>query len=152
MGMIKNIKRGKGWSRVEILDKTGSVDIFDEEQTTIETGKMYILLASDNRIVSAIPAEGAQQSDAAIIKFLNYKMLPYGDDEMFVVSFKPRMTKAGKKMATLTLADTSRDLHPVLVFPTAFAKAYMKIQEGSSYKFSFGKTKDGTVILEDIHV
>ena len=152
MGMIKNIKRGKGWSRVEILDKTGSVDIFDEEQTTIETGKMYILLASDNRIVSAIPAEGAQQSDAAIIKFLNYKMLPYSDDEMFVVSFKPRMTKAGKKMATLTLADTSRDLHPVLVFPTAFAKAYMKIQEGSSYKFSFGKTKDGTVILEDIHV
>jgi len=28
----------------------------------------------------------------------------------------------------------------------------MKIEEGSAYKFSFGKTKDGTVILEDIHV
>jgi hypothetical protein len=36
------------------------------------------------------------------------------------------------------------------VFPTTFAKAYMKIQEGNSYTFSFGKTKDGTVILEDI--
>jgi DNA polymerase III alpha subunit len=71
---------------------------------------------------------------------------------MFVVSFKPRMTKAGKKMASLTLADTSRELHSVTVFPTAFPRAYMHIEEGKSYKFSFGKTKDGTVTLEDIHV
>jgi hypothetical protein len=26
----------------------------------------------------------------------------------------------------------------------------MHIEEGKSYKFSFGKTKDGTVTLEDI--
>ena len=151
MGMVKSIKRGKGWSRVEILDKTGSVGIFDEEQTPIETGKTYILLASDNRIVAAIPADEARASNAALIKFLNYKQLPYKDDEMYVVSFKPRMTKAGKKMATLTVADSGRDLHSVLVFPTTFAKAYMKIQEGNAYTFSFGKTKDGTVILEDIN-
>ena len=150
MGMVKGIKRGPGWSRVEILDKTGSVGIFDEEQTAIENGKTYIILASDNRIVSAIPGEEARTSDTALIKFLNYKQLPFGEEEMFVVSFRPRITKAGKKMATLTLADTSRELHPVLVFPTTFAKAYMKIQEGSSYKFSLGKTKDGTTILEDI--
>jgi DNA polymerase-3 subunit alpha len=71
MGMVKTIKRGKGWSRVELLDKTGSVGIFDEEQTAIESGKTYILLASDNRIVSAIPAEDARSSDHALIKFLN---------------------------------------------------------------------------------
>ena len=150
MGMVKSIKRGKGWSRVELLDKTGSVGIFDEEQTTIESGKTYILLASDNRIVTAIPGDEARTSSAAIVKFLNYKQLPFGDEEKFVVSFKPRVTKAGKKMATLTVADTSRELHSVLVFPTTFAKAYMKLQEGNAYKFSFGKTKDGTVILEDI--
>jgi hypothetical protein len=27
----------------------------------------------------------------------------------------------------------------------------MKIEEGHAYKFTFGKTKDGTVILEDIN-
>ncbi len=151
MGMVKAIKRGKGWSRVEILDKTGSVGVFDEEQTAIESGKTYILLASDNRIVSAIPVDQARGSDNALIKFLNYKQLPFTEEEMFVVSFKPRITKAGKKMATLTVADTGRDLHSILVFPTTFAKAYMKIQEGNAYKFSFGKTRDGTVILEDIH-
>jgi DNA polymerase-3 subunit alpha len=150
MGMIKSIKRGKGWSRVEILDKTGSVGIFDEEQTTIEPGRSYLLLCDNNRIVTAIPVDEIKQSDSGLVKFLSYKQLPYKEEEMFVVSFKPRVTKAGKKMASLTLADTSRDLHSVTVFPTAFPKAYMKIQEGTAYKFSFGKTKDGTVIMEDV--
>jgi DNA polymerase-3 subunit alpha len=152
MGMVKAIKRGKGWSRVEILDKTGSVGIFDEESTTIETGRTYLVLANDNRIVSAVPIDEVKGSSNALVKFLGYKQLPYKEDEMFVVSFKSRITKAGKKMASLTLADTSRDLHSVTVFPTAFPKAYMHIEEGKSYKFSFGKTKDGTVIMEDVNV
>jgi DNA polymerase-3 subunit alpha len=152
MGMVKAIKRGKGWSRVEILDKTGSVGIFDEEGTTIETGRTYLVLANDNRIVSAIPVDEIKESSNALVKFLSYKQLPYSEEEMFVVSFKPRVTKAGKKMASLTLADTARDLHSVTVFPTAFPKAYMHIEEGKSYKFSFGKTKDGTVIMEDVNV
>jgi DNA polymerase-3 subunit alpha len=150
MGMVKAIKRGKGWSRVEILDKTGSVGIFDEEQTTIESGKTYIILASDNRIVTAIPADEIKGNDSGLIKILNYRMLPYKEEEMFVVSFKPRVTKAGKKMASLVLADGARDLHSVTVFPTSFAKAYMKIDEGKAYKFTFGKTKDGTTIMEDV--
>ena len=152
LGMAKAIKRGKGWSRVEILDKTGSVGIFDEESTTIETGRTYLVLANDNRIVSAIPVDEIKGSPNALVKFLSYKQLPYTEEEMFVVSFKPRITKTGKKMASLTLADTSRDLHSVTVFPTAFPKAYMHIEEGKAYKFSFGKTKDGTVIMEDVNV
>jgi DNA polymerase-3 subunit alpha len=150
MGMVKTIKRGKGWSRVEMLDKTGSAGIFDAEQSTVETGKTYIVLANDNRIMSAIPIENIKDVDSALIKFLNYKTLPYTDEELYVVSFKPRETKTGKKMAYLTLADTSRNLHPVVVFPTAFPKAYMKIKEGNSYKFALGKTKEGTIILEDV--
>ncbi len=150
MGMVKSIKRSKGWSRVEMLDKTGSVGIFDDEQTTIEAGRTYIVLVNDNRIVSAIPADEIKDSKDPLVKFLNYKMLPYKDDEMFVVSFKPRITKAGKKMASLTLADAGRGLHAVTVFPTAFPKAYMSIESGNVYKFTFGKTKDGTVIMEDV--
>ena len=151
MGMVKAIKRGKGWSRVEILDRTGSVGVFDEEQTAIETGKTYILLASDNRIVTAIPADEIRSSTSSLIKILNFRQLPYKEDELFVVSFKPRVTKAGKKMASLVLADAARDLHSVTVFPTAFPKAYMKIDEGKVYKFDLGKTKDGTVIMEEVY-
>jgi DNA polymerase III alpha subunit len=68
-----------------------------------------------------------------------------------VVSFKPRVTKAGKKMAYLVLADTARELHSVTVFPTQFPKAYMKIKEGNAYKFEFGKTKDGTIIMNEVN-
>ena len=150
MGMVKAIKRGKGWSRVEILDKTGSVGIFDEEGTTIETGRTYLVLANDNRIISSVPVDEIKQSSSALVKFLSYKQLPFKDEEMFVVAFKPRTTKEGKKMASMTLANTSRELKSVLIFPTAFAKAYMNIKEGNSYNFVFGKTKDGTVILDDV--
>jgi DNA polymerase-3 subunit alpha len=137
MGMVKSIKRGTGWSRVEILDKTGSVGIFDDENTTIESGRSYLVLCNDNRIVSFIPSEEIKESSHALVKFLGYKQLPFKD---------------GKKMASLTLADTKRDLHSITVFPTSFAKAYMHIEEGKYYKFDFGKTKDGTVTLEDVHV
>ena len=150
MGMVKTIKRGKGWSRVELLDKTGSVGIFDEEQTAIEAGRTYIILSSDNRIVSAIPVDEIKGSESSLIKFLNYRQLPYKNEELYVVSFKPRVTKAGKKMASLTVADANRDLHSITVFPTAFPKAYMKIDEGKAYNFTLGKTKDGTVIMEDV--
>jgi DNA polymerase III alpha subunit len=77
-------------------------------------------------------------------------MLPYKDEEMYVVCFRPRVTKAGKKMAYMVLADSSRELHSVTVFPTQFAKAFMKIEEGSVYNFSFAKTKDGTTLMEDV--
>jgi len=150
MGMVKNIKRGKGWSRVEILDRTGSTGIFDDESTTIEAGRTYIILASDNRIVTAIPADEVKGNPSGLVKILNFRQLPYKDDELFVVSFKPRVTKAGKKMASLVLADINRDMHSVTVFPTAFPRAYMKIDEGNVYKFSLGKTKDGTTIMEDV--
>jgi DNA polymerase-3 subunit alpha len=151
MGMVKAIKRGKGWSRVELLDKTGSTGIFDDEQTTIEPGKTYIILASDNRVLSAVPVDEIKNSDSGVVKFLNYKQLPYKDDEMYVISFKPRVTKAGKKMAYLTVADSSRELHSITVFPTAFPKAYMKIKEGQAYTFDLGKTKDGTTIMNEVY-
>jgi DNA polymerase III alpha subunit len=150
MGIVKNIKRGKGWSRVEILDKTGVAGIFDNEDTLIEAGKTYLILASDNRISFAVSVDEIKDSDSSLIKYMNYRMLPYQEDEMFVVSFRPRVTKAGKKMAYMVVADSARELHSVTVFPTQFPKAYMKVQEGNVYNFSFAKTKDGTTILEDI--
>lgn len=151
MGVVKNIKRGKGWSRVEVLDKTGIIGIFDVEDTPIETGRTYLILASANKIATAIPTDDLDSHKShPLIKFLNYKMLPFDDDEYLVLSFNPRTTKAGKKMAQMTLASHDREIIPVTVFPTMFAQAYMKCEPGKAFKPVFGETKDGTTILKEV--
>ena len=151
LGVVKNIKRGKGWSRVEMLDKTGIVGMFDVEDSKIETGKTYLVLASANRLSAAIPLDEIDQHKTdPLIRFLNYKQIPYGQDEYFVLSFNPRITKAGKKMANMTLVTADRELVPVTVFPTQFAQAYMKCEPGSVVKVQLSETKEGTTILKEV--
>jgi DNA polymerase-3 subunit alpha len=150
MGVVRSIKRGKGWSRVEILDSTGSVGIFDEEQTTIEAGRTYIILVGSNRIVEAVPVDEIRESNSPLVRFLNYKQLPYGQDEYFVLSFKPRITKAGKRMASLVVADSGRELMSMIVFPSAFAMAYTRIEEGNAYKINYSLSKDEDLVFQEV--
>jgi DNA polymerase-3 subunit alpha len=150
MGVVKSIKRGKGWSRVEILDQTGSVGIFDEEETSIEPGKTYILLVGSNRIVEAVPVDEIKESNSPLIRFLNYKQLPYGNDEYFVLSFKHRKTKAGKNMGTLVVADSGRELKSMIVFPSTFAMAYTRIEEGQAFKINYSLSKDEDLVFQEV--
>ncbi len=151
MGVIKKIKRGKGWSRVELMDNTGLIGIFDDEETKIEPGRTYILAVASNRIMEAVPVDEIKQKfNNPLIKFLNYKSLPYSNDEKYVLSFKPRVTKAGKKMANMIVADASRDMESIVIFPTMFSQAYMKCEPGKANKMIFDLTRDGTKTLKEV--
>ena len=151
LGIAKNIKRGKGWSRVEIMDSTGVIGIFDDEETKIEPGRTYLILAGANRISEAIPIDELKEhKDNPLIKFLNYKQIPFANDEHFVLSFTPRVTKAGKRMANMIVADSSREMTAVMVFPTMFSTGYMKCQPGKVTKINFGETKEGTITLKEV--
>jgi len=152
LGIAKNIKRGKGWSRVEIMDSTGVVGIFDDEETKIEPGRTYLILAGANRISEAIPIDELKEhKDSPLVKFLNYKQIPFANDEHFVLSFTPRVTKAGKRMANMIVADASREMTAVMVFPTMFSTGYMKCQPGKVAKINFGETKEGTITLKEVN-
>jgi len=150
MGVIRSIKRGKGWSRVEILDGTGSVGVFDEEETSIEAGRTYIVLVGSNRIVEAVPIDQLQESKSPLVRFLNYKQLPYSQDEHYVLSFRPRITKAGKRMASLVVADSGRELMSMIVFPSTFAMAYTRIEEGNAYKINYSISKDEDLVFQEV--
>jgi DNA polymerase III subunit alpha len=150
MGVVRGIKRGKGWSRVDILDGTGSIGVFDEEETSIEAGRTYIVLIGSNRIVEAVPIDEISTSKSPLIRFLNYKQLPYGEDEYYVLSFKSRITKAGKRMASLVVADSGRDLLSMIVFPSAFAVAYTRLEEGNAYKINYSLSKDEDLIFQEV--
>jgi DNA polymerase III subunit alpha len=142
LGIAKNIKRGKGWSRVEIMDSTGVVGIFDDEETKIEPGRTYLILAGANRISEAIPIDELKDhKESPLVKFLNYKQIPFANDEHFVLSFTPRVTKAGKRMANMIVADSSREMTAVMVFPTMFSTGYMKCQPGKVAKLILVKQK-----------
>ena len=150
MGVARSIKRGNGWTRVEILDSTGSIGVFDEENTKVEAGRTYIVLVGSNRIMEAIPVDQLQDHNSPLIRFLNYKQLPYGGNEYFVLSFKPRITKTGKRIASLVVADSNREMISSIVFPTSFAMAYTRIEEGGIYEMTFSKTKDGDIALKEV--
>jgi DNA polymerase-3 subunit alpha len=151
LGIAKNIKRGKGWSRVEIMDSTGVIGIFDEEETKIEPGRTYLILAGANRISEAIPIDELKEhKENPLLKFLNYKQIPFANDEYFVLSFTPRVTKAGKRMANMIVADSSREMTAAMVFPTMFSTGYMKCQPGKVAKINFSETKEGTITLKEV--
>jgi DNA polymerase III alpha subunit len=78
--------------------------------------------------------------------------LPYGQDEYYVLAFKPRVTKTNKRMATLILADSGRELLSLVVFPSTFPKAYISLEAGSAYKIDYSINKDDDFIFQDVVV
>jgi DNA polymerase-3 subunit alpha len=155
--MVKKIKQGVGWSRVEVVDEYGSAGIFHNEGTQIETGQLYFMLVSNNRIARYVTAdevfEGNEKGtqDAFIRYLLGTQEIDYLTPGFYyVVDFSPRKTKAGKMMGTLVLLNHEGEMRSILVFPQTFAKAYGKARNGSVVAATFNKLKDGGVCLNDV--
>lgn len=148
--LARNIKRGKGWSRVEFVDKSGSGSAFDKEQTEIEAGKVYLLLLSDNRIFKAIPANEITDMKHGFVKYLNLREIPLDGGEYYVVALKMRTTKAGKKMMDMVLLNERGEMGKVVCFSKEFLSAYSKIKEGHVYRMNLGVMKDGTVVYRSL--
>ena len=120
-GMVKSIKRGNGWARIELVDETGSIGLFHTEQTQIETGQMYFILVGDNRIaryvkVSEIDPTGSN----SFVDYLYKKQYDLDEDEYIVVDFTPYVTKAGKTMSHIILSNAQKELTRVIAFPTMY--------------------------------
>lgn len=148
--MARNIKRGKGWSRVEFVDKTGAGSAFDKEQTDIESGRVYLLLLSDNRVFKAIPSTEVADMKHGLVRYLSLSGMPLDSSEYYVVALKARTTKAGKKMADLILANKNDELAKVVCFSKEFPRLYMKVKEGNAYKMVLGATKEGSIVFREL--
>lgn len=150
-GMVKNIKRGDGWARAEIVDETGNAGIFTDENTLIEPGIIYVFLVADNRIARFAKIEDViEYKKSTFIDFLWAKDFADVPPPMVkVVSFKTMKTKAGKNMARAVVADENKNLKSVLVFPGDFLKAYSRLKEGAVVDITYGRLKDGTEIFNN---
>lgn len=152
MGMVRGVKTGPGWARIEVVDESGSAGVFTNEHTTIESGKMYVFLISNNRVTRHIKVEDLTNDEGGNFQeFLEATSFPDVPEGMHrVVAFTSRVTKAGKKMAEMVLTDEHKNLTPVLVFPMAFMRAYTRCREGEVVDVVLKETKEGTLFLENV--
>ena len=150
-GMVKSIKRGNGWARVELVDETGSIGLFHNEQTQIETNQMYFILVGDNRIARYIKVSDIDpQSNDIFVDYLYRKEYDLEEDEYTVVNFTPYTTKAGKTMSHIVLSNRDKELTRVIVFPTMYKFSLAKMREGMKCKPVLSKLDDGTLMVKEI--
>ena len=149
MGMVRGIKTGPNWARVEMVDETGSAGVFTNEHTTIESGQMYVFLIANNRIARYISVkEFDVDGTDDLTKFLIEESFPTVTDNLYkVVAFTSRTTKAGKKMADVVLSDADKNLTTAMVFPQQFMRAYVRMPAGAVVDVELQQTKDGDALF-----
>jgi DNA polymerase-3 subunit alpha len=150
-GMVKSIKRGTGWARVELVDETGTIGLFHNEDTQIETNQMYFILVGDNRISRYIKVSDIDPNAADLfIDYLYRKEYDLEEDEYIVVNFTNYKTKAGKMMSHIVMSNKNKELTRAIAFPTMYKMSLAKMREGMKCKPVLSKLDDGTLMIKEI--
>jgi DNA polymerase-3 subunit alpha len=149
--MVKSIKKGKGWSRVELIDDTGSIGIFHTENTQIETGNMYFFLVGDNRIHRYVTiGDVVDKKDDPFIRYLHNKDLSIPEYKVYVVDFTHYKTKQNKMMAHIIYCDADKNMMRAIAFPKIYTTALGKMRAGGYSSPTVGKLDDGTNYIKEI--
>jgi DNA polymerase-3 subunit alpha len=151
LAMVKSIKKGTGWSRVELVDDTGSVGIFHSENTQIETGMMYFFLVGDNRIHKYVTIDDVvNKIDDPFVQWLYRDKLKIDSGKRLVLDFTHYKTKANKMMAHIILSDADKSLERVIAFPKLYTKALGKMQAGMICDPAIAEMEDGTLYVKEV--
>ncbi len=150
-GMVKSIKRGSGWARVELVDETGTIGLFHNEQTQIEPNQMYFILVGDNRIAKYVKLSDIKpDSEDLFVQYLYAKEYDMEEEQYKVINFTNYTTKAGKTMAHIVMADKDKNLTRAIVFSTLYKMALGKMREGMICKPVLSKLDDGTLMVKEV--
>jgi DNA polymerase III subunit alpha len=150
-GMVKSIKRGSGWARVELVDETGTIGLFHHEDTQIEPNQMYFILVGDNRIARYVNVKDINPNAPDLfVDYLYRKEYDLEEDEYMVVNFTNYKTKAGKMMSHIVLSNAQKELTRAIVFPTLYKMSLAKMREGMKCKVVLSKLDDGTLNVKEI--
>lgn len=153
LAMVRGIKTGANWTRIEIVDETGSAGVFTGQGMEIESGNMYVFLISKNSVLKAVLVdELTSDQGGAFQEFLEAKEFPeITEGFLRVVAFSPRITSTGKKMADVVFCDGEKNLIGALAFPQMFTRAFVKLHdEGKVVEVDLKQTKDGTAFIDNI--
>ena len=151
LAMVKSIKKGPTWARVELVDDTGSIGIFHEVNTKIEPGMMYFFLVGDNRIHKYVTINDVvDKVDDPFVQWLYKDKLKVENGKRLVLDFTHYKTKANKMMAHIILSDADKNLERVIAFPKLYAKALGKMQAGMICDPAIAQMDDGTLYVKEV--
>ena len=152
LAMVKSIKKGPTWSRVELVDDTGSIGIFHAVNTQIEPGMMYFFLVGDNRIHKYVTIDDVvNKVNDPFVQWLYRDKLKIDSGKMLVLDFTHYKTKANKMMAHIILSDADKKLERVIAFPKLYTKALGKMQSGMICDPAIAKMEDGTLFVKEVN-
>ena len=151
LAMVKSIKKGPTWSRVELVDDTGSVGIFHDVNTKIEPGMMCFFLVGDNRIHKYVIIDDVvNKIDDPFVHWLYKDKLKIDSGKRLVLDFTHYKTKANKMMAHIILSDSEKNLERVIAFPKLYSKVLGKMQSGMICDPAIAKMDDGTLYVKEV--
>ena len=151
LAMVKSIKKGPTWARVELVDDTGSVGIFHEVNTKIEPGMMYFFLVGDNRIHKYVTIDDVvNKVDDTFVHWLYRDSLKIETGKRLVLDFTHYKTKANKMMAHIILSDKDKNLERVIAFPKFYSTALGKMRAGMICDPAISKMDDGTLYVKEV--
>jgi hypothetical protein len=133
------------------VDETGSIGLFHNEQTPIETNQMYFILVGDNRIARYIKVSDINPKNPdSFVDYLYRKEYDLQEGEYQVVEFTNYTTKAGKTMAHIVMTDSNKNLTRCIVFSKLYKIALGKMREGMKCKPVLSTLDDGTLMVKEI--
>lgn len=151
LAMVKSIKQGPTWSRIELVDDTGSIGIFHEANTKIEIGMMYFFLVGDNRIHRYVTIDDVvNQEEDVFVKWLYREKLNIDSGKRVVLDFTHYKTKANKMMAHIILSDADKKLERVIAFTKMYTTVLGKMQVGKICDPAIAEMDDGTLYIKEV--
>ena len=151
LAMVKSIKKGPTWARVELVDDTGAVGIFHEVNTKIEPGMMYFFLVGDNRIHKYVTIDDVVNNvDEPFVHWLYKDKLKIDSGKRLVLDFTHYKTKANKMMAHIILSDADKNLERVIAFPKLYTKVLGKMKPGTICDPAIAQMDDGTLYVKEV--
>lgn len=151
MAMVKNIKRGEGWARVDMVDSSGTAGAFADQNAEVQKGKMYLFLIGNNRIMKYIDLENVGEADEVIMDYLRRPVLDEIVEGQYKILYaQARVTKNKKKIANVVVCDSNKELQTLMVFEKNLNIVRMTCKIGSVVALDIREFK-GTRYIQGAH-
>jgi len=125
--------------------------LFHSPQSVIESGQMYLILASDNRIARFIPVDDVEdRKDDVFVRFLKVPDLNIDEKHKIVLSFSGQKSKANKNFGHVVFANKDKTMTKALVFSKKYPLALSRFTPGAVVHVELGRTDNDALYVEEI--